>query len=80
MMAPNEPGVADSTPHFGGLLLSIADYLVQSDLYTVEDTLRRSMIPRLGNLSAVDSGAATGSGCSPQGSSSGGTTMNGTLP
>jgi len=46
-------GVADSAPHFWGLLSSIADYLVQSDLYTVEDTLRRSVTSRPGNVSAV---------------------------
>jgi hypothetical protein len=75
-------GVADSTPHFGGLSSSIVDYLVPSDLYTVEDTLRRSVTPRPGNVSAVDSGAAAvASGSSPQGSGGGGgggTTTNGT--
>jgi Tc5 transposase DNA-binding domain len=72
-------GVADSTPHFGGLLSSIADYLVQSDLYTVEDTLRRSVTPWPGNVSAVNSGAAAASSSSPQGSDGGGTTTNGTI-
>jgi len=52
-------GVGDSTPHFGGLSSSIADYLVQNDLYTVEDTLRRSATPRPGNVSAVDSGGSS---------------------
>ena len=50
-------GVADSAPvHFG---LSIADYLVQNDLYAVEDTMRRSPTPRPGNVS-IDSGAGAG--------------------
>jgi hypothetical protein len=59
-------GAGDSTPHFG---LSIADYLVQNELYAVEDTLRRSATPRPGNVS-VDSGAdsAGGSGSHQGGS------------
>jgi hypothetical protein len=48
---------ADSAPHFG---LSIADYLVQNDLYGTDDTLRRSPTPRPGNLS-IDSGPDSGS-------------------
>lgn len=48
-------GGVDSAPHFG---LSIVDYLVQNDLYTVDDTLRRSSTPRPGNVS-VDSGPDT---------------------
>ena len=50
---------ADSAPHFG---LSIADYLVQNDLYAADDTLRRSPTPRpVVNLS-VESGPDCGSG------------------
>lgn len=65
-------GVGDSTPHFGGLSSSIADYLVQNDLYTVEDTLRRSATPRPGNVSA----GAADSGGSPQGAGGGGTSTS----
>jgi hypothetical protein len=64
-------GVApDTAPHFG---LSIADYLVQDDLYGVDDTLRRSSTPRPGNLS-VDSGPDAGS------SQGGGAGTDGNLP
>jgi hypothetical protein len=58
-----------TTAHFG---LSIADYLVQDDLYAVEDnTLRRSPTPRPGNVS-VDSGAGAGAGADTGGGSQGG--------
>ena len=58
---------AESTmaAHFG---LSI-DYLVQDDMYAVDDTLRRSPTPRPGNVS-VDSGA--GAGADTGGGSQGG--------
>jgi hypothetical protein len=55
-------GGADSAPHFG---LSIADYLVPNDLYTVDDTLRRSSTPRPGNVSvdsALDTSGSQGGG------------------
>ena len=60
------------TPHFG---MSIADYLVQNDLYSVEDTtnnhsntLRRSATPRPGNVVSVDSsGGADSHGSSGHG-------------
>ena len=58
---------ADSAPHFG---LSIADYLVQHDMYATDDTLRRSPTPRPVNLS-VDSGpdsAGSSHGCGTDGS------------
>ncbi|KAI0301165.1 hypothetical protein B0F90DRAFT_353195 [Multifurca ochricompacta] len=58
----------DSAPHFG---LSIADYIVQNDLYPVDDTLRRSSTPRPGNVS-VDS--------VPEVGSSQGAGTNGNLP
>jgi hypothetical protein len=47
----------DSGPHFA---LPIADYLVQNDLYSVDDTLRRPSTPRPGNVT-IDSGPDTGS-------------------
>jgi len=51
-------GAGDSTSHIG---MSIADYLVQNDLYPVEDTtLRRSATPRPGNVSVDASGADPG--------------------
>ncbi len=49
--------VSGDSAHFG---LSIADYLVQNDLYTHDDTLRRSSTPRPVNLT-VDSGPDSGS-------------------
>jgi len=58
-----------TTTHFG---MSIADYLVQNDLYPpVEDnTLRRSATPRPGNMS-VDSSGGADSGGGSHGSSGG---------
>jgi Tc5 transposase DNA-binding domain len=62
-------GVAaeSTTAHFG---LSITDYLVQDDLYAVEDTLRRSPTPRPGNVSVDSTGA--GAGADTGGGSQGG--------
>jgi hypothetical protein len=68
---------ADSTTvHFG---LSIADYIVQNDLYAVEDTLRRSPTPRPGNVS-VNSGAGAGADTGGGGSQGGGGGPDCSLP
>ena len=68
----------DSTTHIG---MSIADYLVQNDLYPVEDTtLRRSMTPRPGNVSVVDASGAVDSGRSQGGGSGSSGTAECNLP